>query len=287
MSESQRVSTAPGDHSGSSTPCPKCGGHGVQYDPRVEVGRFGQLDVCECIATQCRCGARPPFQYWDDDSQRCWCPCQSARRRLANVKELFRQADMPSRFRFKFRDDYSDLGPDGRSLQVARCVRPVLNIMTALVDDDREPQRGYLLLGPPGTGKTLLACILLNELMLRRARPGRFVNLSRKFFQQLKDTYSQDSEQYGKTFQILEHMCNIPYLILDDFGVQRGTEWETEMLYDLVDARYGDENFTIVTSNQSRAELEQVAGGRVLSRLVEMCYVVDMQGQDYRQFLIS
>jgi len=25
----------------------------------------------------------------------------------------------------------------------------------------------------------------------------------------------------------------------------------------------------------------------VLSRLVEMCYVVDMEGQDYRQFLIS
>ncbi len=270
-----------------TSPCEICNGHGVHYDPRVEVGRFGQLDVCTCIARQCRCGARPPYQYWDEDSQRRWCPCQGARRRLAHVRELFRQADMPSRFRFKFRGDFDDQGPDGTPLQAARRVRTVLDYLTALVDDDREPQRGYLLLGPPGTGKTLLSCILLNELMLRRARPGRFVNLSRKFFQQLRDTYSQDSEQYGRTFQILDHLCNIPYLVLDDFGVQRGTEWETEMLYDLVDARYGDENFTVVTSNQSRAELEEVAGGRVLSRLVEMCYVVDMQGQDYRQFLLS
>jgi DNA replication protein DnaC len=204
-----------------------------------------------------------------------------------HVKELFRQAKMPSKFRYKFRSDFHSIAPDGTQLQVARRARIVLDYLTALVDDDREPQRGYLLLGPPGTGKTLLACILLNELLLRHARPGRFVNLSRTFFQQLRDTYSQDSEQYGKTFQILEHLCSIPYLVLDDFGMQRGTEWETEMLYDLVDARYGDENFTVVTTNQSRAELEEVAGGRVLSRLVEMCYIVDMQGQDYRQFLIS
>lgn len=272
---------------GPPAPCADCGGHGIRYDPRVEVGRFGQLDVCPCIARLCRCGGRQPFQYWDDDSQRRWCPCQSARRRLAHVKELFRQAEVPSRFGYKFRDDFHSDAPDGTQLQVARRARTVLDYLTALVDDDREPQRGYLLLGPPGTGKTLLACILLNELLLHQARPGRFVNLSRKFFQQLRDTYSQDSAQYGKTFQILEHLCNVPYLVLDDFGVQRGTEWETEMLYDLVDARYGDENFTVVTANQSRTELEEVAGGRVLSRLLEMCYVVDMQGQDYRQFLIS
>jgi DNA replication protein DnaC len=74
--------------------------------------------------------------------------------------------------------------------------------------------------------------------------------------------------------------------VLDDFGVQRGTEWETEMLYDLIDARYGEGNFTIVTTNQSRSELED-SGGRVFSRLVEMCFLVDMQGQDYRKFLLE
>ena len=40
----------------------------------------------------------------------------------------------------------------------------------------------------------------------------------------------------------------MPYLVLDDFGIQRGTEWEIEMLYDLVDARYGDQRFTVVTT---------------------------------------
>ena len=180
-------------------PCSTCGGHGVRYDARVEVGRFGHLDVCECIARLCRCGGRPPYQYWDDDSQRQWCACHTPRRRLAHIKELFRQSEVPTRFRYKLRDDFVDVAPDGTPLQVTRLVKPALDYLTALVDDDREPQRGYLLHGPPGTGKTLLACIVLNELMLRLGKPGRFVNLSRKFFQQLRDTYSQDSEQYGRT----------------------------------------------------------------------------------------
>ena len=271
---------------GTPPPCGACGGHGVHYNAQVEAGRFGQLELCPCTVQLCRCGGRPPYQYWDEDSQRRWCPCQSARRRLRHIKELFRQADLPSRFRFKFRNDYDDIAPDGTRLGLARRVIESLGFVTALLDDDREPERGYLLMGAPGTGKTLLSCILLNELMLRRARPGRFVNLSRKFFQQLRDTYSQESENYGQTFQILEHLCDIPYLVLDDYGVQRGTEWESEMLYDLVDARYGEENLTIVTTNLTRSELEE-SGGRVFSRLVEMCFLVDMQGQDYRKFLIE
>ncbi len=269
----------------SPTPCTACGGHGVRYDPRVEVGRFGQLDICECIARHCRCGGRPPYQFWDDDSQRQWCLCHGSRRRLAHVKELFRQADLPSKFRFKFRHDFQDTAPDGTALVLGRRVRESLAYVTALLDDDRELERGYLLLGKPGTGKTLLACIMLNELMLRRARAGRFVNMSRKFFPQLRDTYSQDSERYGQTSQILELLYNVPYLVLDDFGEQK-SEWQAEMLYDLVDARYGEENFTIVTTNMSRSEMEE-SGGRVFSRLVEMCFLVDMHGKDYRQFLLS
>ncbi|MEE2658141.1 MAG: ATP-binding protein [Candidatus Latescibacterota bacterium] len=267
--------------------CSDCGGVGLRYDPRVEVGRFGTLGLCHCQSEQCCCDGRPPHQYWDDDHQRQWCPCHGARRRLAQVTQLFRNADIPTRFRFKFRNDFQATGPDGSALLPARRVQPVIDYLAALLADDREPQRGYLFHGPPGTGKTLLACIVLNELLLHRVRPGRFVNLSRKFFQQLRDTYSQDSEQYGRTWQILEEMCNVPYLVLDDFGVQRGTDWEMEMLYDLVDARYGDERLTMVTSNQSIAEIEELSGGRICSRLIEMCYVVDMQGQDYRQYMLS
>ncbi|MBT3344862.1 MAG: ATP-binding protein [Gemmatimonadetes bacterium] len=280
------MSEIPPDASSGSTrhvQCPHCGGHGVVYNPHVEVGRFGSLEICSCV--QCECGGTPPHMYWDEQSQRRWCDCATPRRRLAHIKELFKLSEVPTLFRFKLRDDFSPDAPDGTPLSVGGRVTQILQYLTALVDDDRDPPRGYLLHGPPGTGKTLISCIILNELLLHRARPGRLINLSRKFFHQLRDTFSEESEQYGRSYQIMDELCRIPYLVLDDFGVQRGTEWETEMLYDLIDARYSEENFTVVTTNKSMAEIEAISGGRVLSRLVEMCYVVPMNGQDYRQFM--
>ena len=158
--------------------------------------------------------------------------------------------------------------------------------VSTLVDSGEEPQHGFLLHRPPGTGKTMLGCIMLNELILHRAKPGRFLNLSRTFYK-LRDTFSASSEDYGKTWRILEELCVLPYLMLDDFGIQRDTEWEKEMFYDLVDARYGAERFTVVTTNRPLDEIQQYSDGRIYSRLVEMCQVVEMTGTDYRMHLQS
>jgi DNA replication protein DnaC len=80
-------------------------------------------------------------------------------------------------------------------------------------------------------------------------------------------------------------LCNMPFLVLDDFGIQRGTDWEMEMLYELVDARYAEERFTVVTTNQDLDEIRKMSHGRIYSRLVEMCYMIPMQGIDYRQHM--
>ena len=125
---------------------------------------------------------------------------------------------------------------------------------------------------------------MLNELILRWGRPGRFLNLSRKYFQKLRDTYSQESANYGRSWDIVDELCNVPFLLLDDFGIQRGTDWEMEMLYELVDARYSDNRFTIVTTNQDLDEIQSLSGGRIYSRLSEMCHLVPMNGVDFRKY---
>lgn len=262
--------------------CGRCEGVGIFYDPHVEVGRYGQLRLCSCIEEFCRCGGRSPFQYWDDDSRRHWCPCRLFRRRLTETRRLFKQAEIPERYKWKFQGDFHRVAEDGTLISLADKVAVEVG---NLLEGGREPHRGFLLFGPPGTGKTLLGCIMLNELVLRWGKPGRFLNLSRKYFQKLKDTYSESSDNYGQTWQIMEELANMPFLMLDDFGIQRGTEWETEMLYNLVDARYGDERFTIVTTNKPLEEIKEISQGRVYSRLVEMCRQVEMDGVDFRQHL--
>jgi len=259
--------------------CDRCEGVGLYYDPGVEVGRFGRLRLCSCVEAVCRCGGEKPYQYWDQDSRRQWCPCRPFRQRLAETNRLFRQADLPGRFRWKFQDDFHRSAEDGTPIPLTD---KVMVEVGALIERSSPPRRGYLLHGPPGSGKTLLGCIMLDELMLRWCRPARFLNLSRKYFERLRDTYSEDSEHYGKTWQIVEELCNIPFLMLDDFGVQRNTDWALEMLYNLVDARYADERFTIITTNKPLDEIQQLSEGRIYSRLMEMCKIIDMESLDYR-----
>jgi DNA replication protein DnaC len=260
--------------------CNRCEGVGLYYDPTVDVGRFGQLRQCACVEGQCRCRGQRPYQYWDAESRRHWCPCRPYRRRLEETGALFRQADLPERFRWKLQDDFHRVAQDGTPIPLADRVMVEVG---GLIEARRPPVRGYLLHGGPGAGKTLLGCIMLNELMLRWCRPGRFLNLSRKYFERLRDTYSEDSEHYGKTWQMMEELCNMPFLMLDDLGTQRNTEWELEMLYNLVDARYGDERFTVVTTNKPLDEIREIAQGRIYSRLAEMCKVMEMHSVDYRE----
>ena len=260
--------------------CSKCRGVGLYYDPIVEVGRYGTLRLCECVSVKCRCGGRSPYRYWDDDSRNQWCPCRPYRRKMTETNRLFRQADIPNEYKWKFVDDFRMAAPNGMPIDLASTV--YLRIHQDLIDAAEEPKRGYLLHGSLGTGKTLMGCIALNELMLRWTKPGRFLKSSLTYFQKLRDTYSADSERYGHTWQILEELCNMPYLVIDDFGVERVTEWEQEMLYDLVDARYGDQRFTVVTTNQPLQKLEELAAGRIYSRLVDMCQFIPMDGPDYR-----
>lgn len=267
-----------------STDCAQCAGVGIYYDRSVQAGRYGQLRLCSCIADQCACSGVPPFQHWDGHGQRHWCFCRSYRRRLAETNRLYKEADIPERYRWKYISDFLRTAPDGTALPY---VSRALDTVNTIVDSEvsTEPQRGFLLHGNPGTGKTLLGAIMLNELILRWAKPGRFLNLSRKYFQRLRDTYSEDSDEYGRTWQIVEELCNMPFLVLDDFGIQRGTDWEMEMLYELVDARYAEERFTVITTNQDIEEIRKLSRGRIYSRLVEMCYLIPMQGEDYRQHM--
>ncbi|MBM3279036.1 MAG: ATP-binding protein [Candidatus Handelsmanbacteria bacterium] len=263
------------------TPCHRCGGGGFYYDPQIEVGRHGELKICTCVEAQCRCGGRPPFYFWDDQARNQRCPCWPARRGLVELKRLFREADVPERYRWKFLGDFHATTPEGSLVRIAQDARLYVSTLT---DTDREPERGFLLHGRPGTGKTLLGCIMLNELILNRHRPGRFLNLS-KYLQQLRDTYSEESEHYGQTWRIIESLGKVPYLVIDDFGVQRGTEWAKEVLYDLVDTRYAEKRFTVITTNQPLGELQQLSQGRIYSRLLEMCRLVEMEGEDFRQHL--
>lgn len=83
--------------------------------------------------------------------------------------------------------------------------------------------------------------------------------------------------------QLLSDLDQYEYLILDDLGAEKPTEWVLEILYVLVNNRYENLQKLIVTSNKSPQEIAEVVGDRIASRLREMCKTVKMTGEDQRQ----
>jgi DNA replication protein DnaC len=271
--------------------CRICGGAGIIYNRTIEAGSHGDLAVCQCVLKKCTCGGVSPYQVFDEHGLHAWCPCRSARTKLSAAKKAFHDSQIPKKYLWKFYEDFNTNKFDNESdKSVSNKLVGLASTIRATPPDEKWT-KGFYFWGTPGSGKTLLACIILQELMLKYALPGRFVDISRQFFQRLKRSYDSTDELYGTEGQILDELIEVPFLVIDDFGVQRNTEWESEMLYNLIDARYEKEFLTIITSNMhidnfvnvAPNELAKVAHGRIHSRIKEMCSIYKVDLPDYRE----
>lgn len=134
--------------------------------------------------------------------------------------------------------------------------------------------------GRPGTGKTHLACSIANTLIGQ----GYIVKYTSalKACNAVKETYSRGSEctesQVLKTFQS-PHL-----LIIDEVGMQFGTETEKMILYQIINARYEDVLPTIMISNLPEKELSGYIGERSVDRMREGGgAVVSFDWESYRK----
>ena len=85
---------------------------------------------------------------------------------------------------------------------------------------------GLLLWGGVGTGKSFLAGCIANALMEQEV-PVCMTNFARI----LNDSFSGRNE-------VVDRLCRYSLLIIDDFGMERGTEYALEQIYNIVDSRY-------------------------------------------------
>ena len=99
----------------------------------------------------------------------------------------------------------------------------------------------------------------------------------------LNGTYQKDSEFYGQESLIELEIANVDVLVIDDFGVQKETEWANSKLYDLIDHRYESDKLTLLTSNLELSELREMGEGRIYSRLLEMTRELKLECPDYRE----
>ncbi len=172
----------------------------------------------------------------------------------------------PAMLDWKFEND------NGRSPQMCHAHRYVEQWQTM-----RAENLGLFLWGGVGTGKSFLAGCIANALMEQEV-PVRMTSFAR-ILNELNSSFSGRNE-------VVDKLCRYPLLIIDDFGMERGTEYALEQIYNIVDSRYRSRKPLIVTTNLTLNEIQHpqdTAHARIYDRLLEMCIPVSCIGVSFRK----
>lgn len=133
-----------------------------------------------------------------------------------------------------------------------------------------------LVLGPTGTGKTHNAYGAITALATSGAACHWHATTAADLYAQLRPRPGIDTERE------FEKLARTALLFIDDIGAAKGTEWNEEINYRLINHRYQHQQPTIVTSNVPPLSLSNALGERVASRLTEMADRVVLKGADRR-----
>jgi len=145
--------------------------------------------------------------------------------------------------------------------------------------------RGLLLLGHAGVGKTHIAVGILRGIIQKTAVQGLFYDT--RDLQTIRGTYNSVAKTSESS--ILQPVMEAPFLVLDDLGAERPTDWVEEMMNLIVNTRYNEKRVTLFTSNYSDIpDIEDPnsllcrIGFRMRSRLQEMSRTIEIDAADFR-----
>jgi DNA replication protein DnaC len=131
-------------------------------------------------------------------------------------------------------------------------------------EENRRTGKTLILSGLPGTGKSHLATAALQALMPKHC--GLYTTCM-NVIRAVRGTWRKDSERSES--EVLNIYANVPLLVLDEIGVQYGTDGEQTILFDVLDRRYREMQPSIFLTNQNQKGFTEFVGERTFDRLRE------------------
>lgn len=154
-------------------------------------------------------------------------------------------------------------------------------------------QRLPCLVGEAGSGKTWQA-VQLAVIIASQVEPVNSLGTSYRIFDEqlpmflsapdlavrLRSTFGRKGSATEQ--DILEQYSKVSMLVIDDLGAESTTEYSLATIYALINGRYTRSLRTIITTNLPIQELARRIGDRCVSRIFEMCFVIELEGPDRR-----
>jgi DNA replication protein DnaC len=142
-----------------------------------------------------------------------------------------------------------------------------------------ERGQGLVFSGLPGTGKSHLAASIMLH-VIDGNRQVQYVSCM-GLIRAVRDTWRKGSEQSERS--VIAHFGKaVDLLVIDEVGVQYGSDSEKTILFEILDRRYAEMRPTILLTNQDKNGFKGFVGDRVFDRLAETCKWVAFDWESYR-----
>lgn len=198
---------------------------------------------------------------------------EAASARAHAIRQAMADSLIPPRFADRTLASYAATQP-GQRVALAVC-----KAFAEAWPEKRAAGSSLVLTGSPGTGKTHLACAIGGAVIREHLASVKFATVAR-LLRYIKDTYRKDST-IGEQ-DAINHLIDPDLLIVDEVGIQVGSEHEKLLMFEVLNARYQELRPTILISNLDAGELETFLGHRVMDRYRECGSVLAFDWQSYR-----
>lgn len=150
-----------------------------------------------------------------------------------------------------------------------------------------------VLYGTAGCGKTHMATAIFRELVRKRViivehnyhdeptwKKNGLVITAPDLLLQIRQVFNGNSKKTEA--DIVHQYSQVEYLLLDDLGAEKTSEWSISTLYTIIDERYREVRPTIVTTNLTLDEIAKQISPRIASRLSQG-KILKLNLPDYRK----
>lgn len=245
---------------------PDAGGEMTRRQDGTESPIFGVEDTAIFLDTYCPC-PEGEARKAADDAVRAEIAAELRRRRAERrLAEVWSGMNIPLRFDGCTLDSYPVSAATAEALRTVRAWPASASWCLVLS-------------GPYSVGKTGLSVGLLRvagELGL----PGLFVKVP-DLLSRWRATFVKGSAVSEE--DVLATLREVPYLVLDDLGADKESDWAKTALFQVIDDRHDNERKTVITTNLGvPGELGLHLGKRTMNRFLEGTVMVPLDGPNLR-----
>lgn len=207
---------------------------------------FSHVSITECE------GCLEDKRLQEEDKKR----QENIRRRQGRIENYLLTARIPLRFADATFDTFIEDSP-----KIADKKMKCMNYASTY-----SKGASLILYGNTGNGKTHLGISILKQSIETHATKGIYVRAG-KMIDEVKETYNKSAAR--KKQEVIESFTSPDLLVLDEIGVQHGSDTEKMILFEILNERYENIKSTVIIGNLDLPGLTEFIGERIIDRMKE------------------